>query len=237
MAEIEIPKPTINAESSLIRSPGGNSLGGSSGLANQKKSTKQLKGGLKQKELTFGEKLKRSFVKEDVKDIRDYVVFDVIIPSIRKSIFDTIVGAASQVFGISVPRGSFGYSSDNRYNGGGSRLTPHERQYRDYTSIQREGIGGYSGNQLVRYNRFYAEDYPFTYKEDADATLEQMMDICDTYGWVSVAKFFEIADPDGTITGKNPYTNNNYGWNDLNGVTVKFDGSGYVINFPPARPR
>ena len=233
MAEtIPIPTPNVHNESSLIRSS-------RSSLEKKqepsKVQTKPLKGGISKKQPSFKEKLKRSFVKEDIKDIRDYVVFDVIIPSIKKSIFDTVVGTAAQVFGIRVPRNGLGYF-DNGYSGN-TTLSPHERRYRDYTSLQRDRQLGPGNNRLAQYDRFYATDYPFTYKEDADATLEMLMDICDEYNWVSVAKFFEIADPEGTIAGKNPYTNNDYGWSNIDGAVVKFDGNGYVITLPPAHPK
>ena len=236
MAEIDIPKPNVNVnmpESSLIRDR--NQLG------SQKKDApdpnmKPLKGGITKKEPSFGEKLKRSFVKDDARNIRDYIVFDIIIPSLRKSVFDTIVGTAAQIFGISVPR-SIGYFGDGRYNGN-ERLTPHERQFRDYNSISSRPRTGIGTLPSERYDRFYVSDYPFTYKEDADEVLMRMMDICDSYGWVSVSKFFEIADPNGTVEGKNPYTNNNYGWTDITGSVVKYiQDYGYIITLPPARPR
>ena len=233
MAEIEVPTPNVHTESSLVRGSRENLKKPEND--SKKIEAKPLKGGITKKNPSFKEKLRRSFVKEDIKDIRDYVIFDVVIPSIRKSIFDTIVGTAAQIFGVSVPR-SFGYSSDGRYNGG--RLTPHERQYRDYTSIQRSRQLASEEPRLARYDRFYVTDYPFVYKEDADSVLEQLMDICDYQGWVSVSQFFNIADPDGTIAGKNPYTNSNYGWHSIDNASVKFiQDYGYVINLPPARPR
>lgn len=233
---IIVPQPNMGShvESSLVRDstkPNGvNNAINKTGI--KKIQAKELKGGIKKKELTFKEKLKRSFVKEDIHDIRDYIIFDMIIPNARKAFFDTIVGTAAQIFGISVPRG--GYS--NGYSPANVRLTPHERQYRDYNSISQSRLDrGSSGNRILTYDRFYVSDYPFTYKEDAENTLEQLMDICDTYGWVSVAKFFEIADPEGTIEGRNVYTNNDFGWRAIDNARVTETPDGYVIVLPPAR--
>lgn len=232
-ADMHVPTPKINTESSLIRSST-NSL---NNVSERKKiEAKPLKGKVAKRELSFGEKLKRSFVKEDLKDIRDYVVFDIIIPGIRKGFFDMIVGTAGQIFGVSVPSSVYnnrGYSNNN------SRLTPHERRYRDYSSIARDN--GYSGGDTrpVRYDRFTVSDWAFEYKEDADSVLEQLIDICDYEGWVSVGQFFNIADPNGALEGRNPYTNNNYGWNSLDNVPGPrlIQGVGYVLDLPPARPR
>ena len=232
VGEIEIPKPKINSESSLIRS--GSSLNLMNKKETEEKKAQTLKGGLKKKDVTFGEKIKRSFVKEDLKDIRDYLIFDMIIPNLKEAAFNTLIGTVAQIFGVSAPTRSFRAVSRPGYGGNIRRLTPHERQYRDYNSIQNQ-------NQIFssrdNYDRYYVNDFEFDFKEDAESVLEQMMDICDTYGWVSVAKFFEIADPEGTVAGRNAYTNNDFGWRNIDGSTVKFDGSGYIITFPPARPR
>lgn len=233
-ADMHIPTPKINSESSLIRS----STTSLNNVSEKKKiEAKPLKGKVSKRELSFTEKLKRSFVKEDLKDIRDYVVFDIIIPGIRKGIFDMIVGTAGQIFGVSVPTGAY---SSRGYSPANTRLTPHERRYRDYSSISQNGPNGYSqDSRSVRYDRFTVSDWAFEYKEDADSVLEQLIDICDYEGWVSVRQFFDIADPNGSVEGRNPYTNNNYGWNSLDNVPGPrlIQGVGYVLDLPPARPR
>ncbi len=223
---VQIPQPNSHNESSLVR--GGRENVNKSVI--KKNDTSPLKGKVVKRDITFGEKIKRSFVKEDLKDIRDYIIFELVIPNARKAFFDTIVGTAAQIFGVSVPRGiryNDGYSPNN------IRLTPHERQYRDYNTISQNGSRS-STPRLTTYDRFYVNDYIFAYKEDAERVLEQIIDICDTYGWVSVAKFFEFADPEGTIAGRNAYTNNDFGWRNIDNATVRFDGSGYFIDLPPA---
>lgn len=234
-ADMHVPTPKINSEASLIRS----SRSSLNNVSDRKKiEPKPLKGKVAKRELTFMEKLKRSFVKEDLKDIRDYVVFDIVIPGIRKGFFDMVVGTAGQLFGVSVPSSVY---SPRGYSPANTRLTPHERRYRDYTSIQREGTNGYSGgvNRAARYDRFMVSDWSFEYKEDADSVLEQLIDICDYEGWVSVGQFFNLADPNGTAEGRNPYTNNDYGWHSLDNVSGPrlIQGVGYVLDLPPARPR
>lgn len=240
MADIEIPQPNSHTESSLVRSSTRNSLINS--VNKDKVNQPALKGKVKKKELTFKEKLKRSFVKEDLTDIRDYVIFDVIVPSIKKGIFDTIVGAAGQLFGISVPSSAFRWSGSptttSGYDGHPRTTTP----YRDLSSIGRgeRRISPIYSHPYDRYDRFFIGDYPFDYREDAVSTIERMMDICDSqHGWVTVADFFNIVDPDSSLFGRNPYTNYNYGWPSMDSATVESlpDGSGYYIVMPPARSR
>lgn len=222
MEKITIPKPNVHTESSLVR-PAANQT--------QKKPEAEKKSltnsSMVVREPTFKEKLKRSFVREDIKDIRDYVIFDIVLPALRRSLFDTIVGTFGQILGVSIPKASI----STGYNG--NKLSPHERKWRDYSSIS---SGSSTSGSIERYDRFYAMDFPFALQEDATATLEYLMDVCDTNGWVPVSRFFEFADPNSTIAGRNPYTNENYGWYDINGTTVReVEGYGYVLTLPAPR--
>jgi len=76
-------------------------------------------------------------------------------------------------------------------------------------------------------------DVIFEYKEDAESILKQMKNICDTYGWVSVLDFYDIAG----IPERINYSYNNYGWDDVDGATIRFKGTGYVIALPSTRIR
>jgi len=223
MSQVEIPKPNNSDKAILVRSK------------NQKQSLKKaeptgktIKGRAVKKELTFGEKLKRSFVKEDIKDVGDFVIFDVLIPGIKRSVFDMIVGSISQMLGVpynydDIRRRSTGYSSL-------SSRTGDDRRYRDYTMAR--GRRDESRNRdKLRYDRFRVTDVVFEYKEDAESLLEQMIDICDTYNWFSVFDFYDKA---GIVEG-NDYTNNDYGWHSVDGASIRFDGTGYVIVLPQAR--
>lgn len=182
------------------------------------------------KEPTFKEKLKRSFMKDDLKSVRDYVIFDVLIPNFKRSIFDMAMGALGQTLGIQVPR----------YQG--SALSNNNRQstgYRDYTAIASRSRDPIRERNDARYDRLQVRDIAFESKAEALSILELMTDICDTNYVVSVFTFYEKAG----IRDGNPYTNKNWGWRSLNNVGVAAidipdfpDGVGYIIDFPPAKP-
>ena len=233
MAEIEIPKPEISkpiishSEGALDRSK--NFKTTSIDKPKQPEHTgKTIKGKAKKRELTFYEKVKRSFVKEDMQNIGDYIVFDILIPGVKKAVFDVVVGSLSQALGVpirgydSVVKTSRGYSGNNG-----------ERVYRNYSTNRSSNTVTSYGQDRTRFNRFQVSDIVFEYKEDAMSLLEQMTDICDQYGWFSVFDFYDKA---GIIEG-NDHTNLQYGWHDVSGSTVSFNGSGYVINLPKARAR
>jgi len=226
MSNVEIPQPNTQKESVLVRSKNLNNTK----LAKPEQTGKTIKGRATKKELSFGEKLKRSFVKEDAKDIGDYIVFDVLIPGLKRSFFDMVVGSISQMLGIQAPY----YDPQKRSKGySGTSIVPSDsRRYRDYT-MARGNSETVRVSDRLRYDRHRITDVIFEYKEDAESLLEQMIDICDTYGWFSVFDFYDKA---GIIEG-NDYTNQNYGWHNVDGATIRFDGTGYVIVLPSARMR
>ena len=67
-------------------------------------------------------------------------------------------------------------------------------------------------------------------KDEAVAILEQMDEMIDQYGVVSVLDYYDLAG----ITMDN--TSANYGWTDIRSARVIRTRDGYVIKFPKARP-
>ncbi len=229
MADIEIPKVVTQSESSLVRAADKNLKNQNANKNGSNVSAVPLKGSVRKKELTFGEKLKNSFVKDDVATIRDYIIFDLVIPNTKRYIFDIVVGSFAQALGIPFRGSSIGTGQSLGYS-------PHEKKYRDYTSIQvgNNRLQQTKGSDL--YNRHRINDVLFTERQDAEAVLEYMIDICDSNNnWLTVAQFYEIVRiPEGVH-----HTNVNYGWTSeqLGKAGIIFDGSGYFINLPQAQAR
>lgn len=227
--EIPIPKPDGMPEKPLVRSSEPHTVIRSNGsVQNQKKQYN-----VKVKEPTFKEKLKRSFVKEDIKSVRDYVLFDVLIPNVKKSIFDMFMGALGQTLGIQVPRSSYSTIFSGESSG---RVT---RQYRDYTTIASRSRDSIRERNDQRFTRYNVRDILFESRDDAMETLEFLIDICDQRHFVSVFIFYDKAG----IQNGNHYTNKDWGWRNLDGVkvecvdTAQFEsGIGYFIDLPEARP-
>lgn len=229
MPEIPVPKPNNSPhETPLIRTSEPKTII----KTNQSSKAIEPKGKVYTKEPTFKEKLRRSFVKEDLKSVRDYILFDILIPNVKKSVFDMITGALGQTLGIQIPKS---YSS-NVFLGNSNR-TPSG--YRDYTTISSRSRDPIRERNSLEYDRYRVRDIVFESKEDALSLLELMIDICDSNHAVSIFTFYEKAG----IREGNHYTNHKWGWRNLNGVCVVpvetdrcESGIGYVIDFPDARP-
>lgn len=219
MAEVEIPQLSNDsgAQRVLVR---GSTTSGSKDIS-PKTEEPIVKEKAVKKELSFGQKLRGAFVKEDLTSIRDYVVFDIIVPSVKQSIFDTVTGIVGQLLGVNIStRATRGYSGGN------------DRPFKDYAKASRRGSVAHE--KVQQYDPYDVSDVIFKSKADALALLEEIIDICDTNGWYSVDRFYRRA---GIPEINNGYTNQAYGWHNVDGSEVVAVHGGYIIDLPRARTR
>ena len=165
------------------------------------------------KKKSFGEKLKEVFIGEDIQNVGDYILKEVVVPTIKNTIVDIIQnGISLLIFGES--------SSKNRRRDG---------QYVSY--------GSYSSNSSRDRRRddrrdSYSDkgDLIFNSRSDAQAVLDRMLDIVDTYGACTVGNFYELADVPSN------YQDRKWGWTDLRYADVRMArGGGYYIDLPSAK--
>lgn len=165
------------------------------------------------KKKSFGEKMKEIFIGEDIQNVGDYILKEVVVPTIKNTIVDIIQnGISLLIFGES--------SSKNRRRDG---------QYVSY--------GSYSSNSSRDRRRddrrdSYSDkgDLIFNSRSDAQAVLDRMLDIVDTYGACTVGNFYELADVPSN------YQDRKWGWTDLRYADVRMArGGGYYIDLPSAK--
>ncbi len=164
------------------------------------------------KKKSFGEKLKEVFIGEDIQNVGDYILKEVIVPTIKNTVVDIIQnGISLLIFGESG-------KTDRRRSG----------QYVSY--------GSYSSNNNRnprRDDRHAAPtdkgDIIFDSRSDAQAVLNHLIDILDTYRAVTVANYYEAADVPSN------YQDRKWGWTDLRYADVRMArGGGWYIDLPRA---
>lgn len=154
--------------------------------------------------------LASTFLSEDVANVKSYVVGDVLIPALKKTVVDMITNGVDMLV----------YGETRRE---GKRSRAEYVSYRSYSDRRddRHDSGARSRSDY--------EDISFEYRGDADAVLGQMLDIIDEYGMVRVADMYDLAG----LTA--PYTANRYGWSNLRSAEVVRTRDGdYVIKLPRA---
>jgi hypothetical protein len=154
------------------------------------------------------------FISEDVKNVKEYLIMDVIIPTIKKTIVDVVTDSVSMIFGMSPRRSSSG-SDKISYN------KMYNRNDNDRTSVT---------SNRTRTGYSY-DDVSLDSRQEAEEVLTRMDELVETYGEVTVADLYDLVG----VTCE--FTDNNYGWTNIrNAKVVRLRDGKYMIDLPKALP-
>lgn len=157
------------------------------------------------------------FISEDVANVKNYIFMDVLVPAIKKAIYDIVTNGIDMFL-----YGGTGKGKSN--NSPGAKVS-----YRNY--YDQKNTSNYRGSENVRSNNgFEYDDIEFQSRGEAEAALKQMHDTVTRYGMVTVADLYDMAGLSA------PYTSQKYGWLSVNGVNVVRTRDGYVLKLPRAVP-
>lgn len=188
-------------------------------MAQQKKKdiTPVAHGAITKKKKNGAQKFADTFFAEDIGTIKQYVIQDVIIPTIKNTIHTVITNAADvALYGETsapqrkIPGAKIAYDRVTR------ALAPSPI-HRNYTGIQR---AGYDFGEAIVDTRAQAE-----------AALEALDETISAYGQASVGDLFDII---GVTPESSHY---NYGWDTIaTASTVRLRDGRYLLRLPKARP-
>ena len=179
-------------------------------VVEKKKVEKVVKGEVKTKK-NFLE----GFIAEDAKSVGQYVLMDVLVPTAKKAIVDTITEAAHRLF--------FGGSSRGSNSSTASRVS-----YRSFYDSR----DGYRSSDTTQTRTGYSYDtIVIDDRAEAEEVLVRMDELIETYGMASVADLYDLVG----VTCE--HTDNKYGWTNLrNAKAVRLIGGGYKLDLPKALP-
>lgn len=161
-------------------------------------------------------KLTDLFISEDAGNVKSYIFIDVLVPAIKKAISDIVTDGIDMIlYG--------GSGGDRRRKSSADRVS-----YRNYYDDQRGGRG--SGSRFDSRNRFDYDDIVFNTRGEAELARQQMVELIDRYGFVTVADMYDMAD----LTA--PYTANSYGWMNIRSAEPVRVRDGYILKLPKATP-
>ena len=150
------------------------------------------------------------FMSGDMDSIKNYVVMDVLVPSIKQMISDIVCNGINMLLG-----------EPYRSKGGAAGRVNYRQYYRD-SNERREYA---RPRQQPQYSY---DDVIFETRGDAEEVLYRMEEILERFEMVSVADLLDMAG----ISGQ--YTDNKYGWKDLRSAHVERVRDGYIIVLPKA---
>lgn len=177
----------------------------------EKRAEKVVHGKVKTK-TNNARKLTDIFISEDVSNVKNYILMDVIVPSIKKAVYDLIVGTLD----MSLYGG----------RGGGKRPTADKISYRDYSNVSRRDERSYGTTRTA--SGYSYDDIVVETRGEAESVLARMDEIMEEYEQVRVADLYDLVGISGD------YTDNKYGWTNIRNARVVRTRDGYKIEMPRA---
>lgn len=160
-----------------------------------------------------GRKLMNVFISEDAANVKTYVFMDVLVPAIKNAIYDIVTN--------SLDMSLFGGSKNRKHSSSGGRVS--------YKSYYDEKRGRGDSEPRLR-TRFDYDDIIFSTRVEVEAVREQMDEVIERYGFVTVADMYDMAD----LTA--PYTAGKYGWTNIRSAEPVRVRDGYILKLPKAMP-
>lgn len=184
----------------------------------KKKVDKVVSGSVKTKKKSSLSKFADTFIEEDKDTVVGYLLSEVLIPSFKKMVSDTIKTGIDKML--------YGDAEVSRSNGPASKIS-YSKYYNDKSSYSRSSSTAPVANRrdTYEYNNIVLET-----RGDAEAVLMGMDDIIAKYEIVSVADLYDLVGIAGS------YTDYKYGWTDIRSARIERVRDGYVIRMPKALP-
>lgn len=173
----------------------------------KKKLEKVVVGQVKTKKKNGMSKLMSGFIADDTQNIKSYLIKDVVIPTIKKTITDIV----DMIL----------YGGKHKSN---SRIPGSKISYRSYYDEPRERREPVT-SQAYDYNEIILET-----RGDAEEVLDRLTELIDTYKIASVADLYDLVGISGN------YTDFRYGWTNLANAHIDRTREGYQLRLPRALP-
>ena len=181
----------------------------------KKKVEKVVKGTVKTRKKNEISKIADIFISEDIRNVKSYVLLDVLVPAVKKAISDIVTNGIDMIlYGGNGRRGTSSTAGKISYRNFYDRKDDRDR--RDDSSRTRPG---YSHDDIVLETRGEAEE-----------VLARMDELIETYGQASVADLYDLIGKTGN------YTDNKYGWTNLRNAEPIRVRDGYLLKLPKAAP-
>ena len=167
-----------------------------------------------QQKKSLKSKIKETFVQDDKESIGEYLLLDILVPAVKDCVSDLVCNAINMLL-----------YGDTRGHGGNSKKT-------DYTKPSKISYNG-GGGSRVEYNRsrggYDFSEIVMRSRTDAANVLGALRERIEEYDVATVADLYDFLDISSV------FTDNNYGWYNLDNAFVKQVRGGYILELP--RPK
>lgn len=182
--------------------------------ADRKKVEKVIKGEATLKKKSSTQKLAETFISEDVENVKSYVIFDVLIPALKDTLYDMITTGFGMLLGGESRGGSYRRTSTNSRD-----------SYDRYYDKRNRRTKSSSRSTSIR-DRRTVDDVILDTRGEAEEVRDVLEGIIDEYGMASVLDLKEA------VGMKSVPSDSNYGWYDLNASSIARTRDGYLLKLP-----
>lgn len=168
-----------------------------------------IKGKVREQSPSITKRVASSFIQDDAKSIGEYVIFDVLLPALKDTMYEMVSRSLSMAL--------FGTDKGTKKTGN----TP----YYTYAGTTYNGQSRGSTDVYSRPNGL-TDDIIFEDREDAERVLDSLIDHLDQYRIIAVSDYYQmIGKPDTPQM-------NHFGWTDIKSARVSRVHGGYKIDLP-----
>lgn len=168
---------------------------------------------------------------EDITNVKEYVIWDVILPAVKNTISDIVCNGIDMIL--------FGQTSSGRRSGGkvnysgiysgglkSSRVI-NLNEKREEERVRRSGTSGYAYQEIA------------LSRPEADDVLYILRQKEEQYGLTSVSDMYDAIEEvigEKVFTNVREFTDNQWGWSDLSRARYDKVGNGVVLRMPRIEP-
>ena len=179
---------------------------------------------------SLGEKFKDAFISDDSRDVKTYIVWDIVIPTIKNTILDSIemifFGGSSRSRRGSYGREPVSYNSYYKSEYNGSRRSVRRDRERDREKERRYE----ASNEKVDYRNIVLRD-----RRDAEEVVDYLQGHIKEFDQVSIADFIDhLGKMFSDFKATSNYVDNNWGWADERDIGIRRVSNGYLIDVEEA---
>lgn len=183
----------------------------------RKKLEKVVTGKVKTKKRNEISKLGEIFIAEDARNVKSYILMEVLVPAVKKAISDIVTNGIDMLL--------FGEGGRTRRTSSASTVS-----YRNYYDQKDTTRRDYSSARVRTRTGYSYDDIILETRGEAEEVLARMDELIETYGIVSVADMYDLV-------GKTcNYTDNKYGWTNILNAEPIHVRDGYMLKMPKAGP-
>lgn len=188
--------------------------------AEKEKIEKVVVGEVIRRKPTLGARLKQIFIGGDAQSVGNYILMDIVIPTVKDLIFDIgSQGLQKTLYGDSRPASrnvvsriaGAGYTAYNR-----AQQAPINRP--DPRMVQ-------SRNEVRTPPAF--DNIILETRAEAEHVIDQLVQLIGKYEQASVTDLYDL------LGEPSVYTHNRWGWQDIQGMGVQYTRGGYLLELPP----